>query len=135
MTRKTYKGSCHCGAVKYEADLDLAAGTSRCNCTYCLKTRAWSAFTKPQEFRLLKGADQLASYRRHDQAPTKFHCKTCGVHTHGSGSADYMGGDFVAVFVNTLDDATPEELAAAPVRYSDGRDNNWQHPPRETRYL
>jgi hypothetical protein len=135
MTRKTYKGSCHCGAIQFEADLDLAAGTSRCNCTYCLKTRAWSAFLKPNGFRLLKGADHIISYHGHEQAPTKFHCKTCGVRTHGSGSGDYMGGDFVAVFVNSLDDASPEELAAAPVRYSDGRDNNWQYAPRETTYL
>ena len=46
-----------------------------------------------------------------------------------------MGGAFVSVRLNCLDDVTPEELIAAPVQYFDGLHNNWWHQPEETRHL
>ena len=135
MTTKTYKGSCHCGSISYEADIDLAEGTAKCNCTFCTKARAWKVFVKPNSFRLLSGANEAIGYHKHPQAPLKYFCKTCGVRTHELGSADYMGGDFVGVFVSTLDNVEPEALATAPVRYSDGRNNNWCNPPSFTGHL
>jgi hypothetical protein len=46
-----------------------------------------------------------------------------------------IGGAFVSVQLGSLDDATDEELAAAPVNYGDGRNNAWWQPPAVTSYL
>jgi hypothetical protein len=135
MGLKTYRGSCHCGRVKYETDLDLAQGTAKCNCTYCVKVRAWAALVKPEAFRLISGGDALTAYHRNPQAPLKLTCTTCGVHTHATGEAPWAGGGYVSVFVNTLDDVDADELAAAPVQYFDGLHDNWRNPPEDVRML
>jgi len=40
-----------------------------------------------------------------------------------------------SVFVNTLDDAEPVELATASVRFADGLNYVWQSAPAEVRHL
>lgn len=135
--KRTYHGSCHCGAVTYEADIDLEQGTGRCNCTVCWKQRMWTAGVQPGDFRLLTGEDVLADYGRSGDWGEGHHrfCSVCGIHTHGHGRIEAIGGPYVAVHLNTLDDLPPEELAAAPLSYMDGRNDNWWAPPAETRHL
>jgi len=50
--KKTCHGSCHCGAVRFAAEIDLAAPSLRCNCSYCLKIRCWASQVPPTAFRL-----------------------------------------------------------------------------------
>jgi hypothetical protein len=132
---KTYQGSCHCGAVRYEADLDLSKGTLKCNCSICSKGRNWIIMTKPDAFRLLAGEAELADYQFGKKVIHHLFCKHCGIHSFGWADSPALGGKTYAVNVMCLDNVTAGELANAPVAYFDGRNDNWQSPPAETRYL
>ncbi len=77
MAVQTLSGACHCGKVRIEADLDLAAG---------------------------------------------------------SGYLEQVGGDFCSVNLAVMD-VEPATLATIPVRYFDGRHNNWMATPQFTGYL
>jgi hypothetical protein len=63
-----------------------------------------------------------------------FFCRTCGVRPYGVGR-DANDFEVVGVNIGCLEDATPEELAAAPITYCDGLHDNWQNPPKLTSYL
>ena len=138
--KKTYTGSCHCGAIQYQAELDLAAGTSRCNCSFCTKSRFWLAFAKAEDVRLLRGAEALADYQYVPAGKSEsflhlHFCRVCGVRPFTKGGhLPAFGGEFYAIQVATLD-IPAEELAAVPIRYVDGRNDHWDAEPAEHRHL
>lgn len=132
---KTFHGSCHCGKVRFEVDLDLAAGTGKCNCSICAKRRYWGAVVKPEAFRLIAGEADLADYQFGTMSAHHRFCTTCGLAPFGHGYIEAIGGAYYSVNLACLDDLDPAELAAAPVRYMDGRNNNWFETPAETRHL
>lgn len=132
--KKTYTGSCHCGAIRYEADVDLSKGTGRCNCSICRKNRHWGAMLQPQDFRLLAGSEQLGDYQFGNKTAHHEFCRRCGVHTFIRGNLP-GAGSYVSVQLATLDDAPDAELAGAPVQCCNGRDNKWEEAPAETRHL
>ena len=131
---KTYQGSCHCGAVRYEADIDLEEGTGRCNCSVCAKRRFWGTTVRPEQFRLLSGEDAPGDYQFNTNSVHHRFCSTCGTPTFGHGYIAEVGGAFYSVSLATLDGAEAD-LAAAPVKYMDGANDNWWNPPVEIRHL
>jgi hypothetical protein len=110
---KTYKGSCHCKAAGFEADIDLSAGTHKCNCSICVKTRHWVAIIRPSAFRLLRGKQDLSDYQFGSKGEHHLFCRHCGVRSFQRIYVERMGGEHVAVQVAALDDVDPKELIAA----------------------
>ncbi|MDC8759560.1 GFA family protein [Janthinobacterium fluminis] len=131
---KTYHGSCHCGAVRFEADIDLSGGTIRCNCSICAKLRLWNVIVQAESFRLLSGAADLSQYLFNTKTDRHFFCKHCGVHPFGTGNSPRWG-TFYGLNVSCLDDVGVDELVNAPIDYLDGRNDNWLTPPAEVRHL
>lgn len=121
--------------MRYKTKLDLSAGTTKCNCSYCTKAREWGIIVKPDAFTLLSGQDDLVDYQFNSKTMHHLFCRHCGIHAFGKGFLDVIGGDFVKISINCLDDADIAEIVNAPVHYCDGRNNNWQSSPAETRHL
>lgn len=144
MTKKKYHGSCHCGAVAFEADIDLARGTRRCNCSICTKARAWFIGIPAADLRMLKGGDLMADYSwtPANKPPIGLHyrfCKSCGVRLFAQGQSEPLGGPFYAVAIAALDDIEADsDVLANGITYVDGLHEKYGDdapPPADTRLM
>ena len=140
MTYRRYHGSCHCQAVRYEAEFDLAAGSNRCNCSICSKARAWFLFVRGDAFKLLAGDDVLSSYRwtppgRSEPGLTYRFCSQCGVRVYATGDLAQLGGRFYALHVPTVDDFDREELVDAPLHHIDNAHDRPDSAPADIRLM
>jgi hypothetical protein len=125
---QTYRGSCHCGAVRFEAELDLKQSTYRCNCSICRRTRFWPAVARAEGFRLLAGEAELTKYLFNTRKNEHWFCKHCGVRAFGIGNDTPIGKMF-GVNVMCLEGVSEEALSELPITYIDGLHDNWQHAP------
>ncbi|ADO69553.1 GFA family protein [Stigmatella aurantiaca] len=119
---QTYKGSCPCGAVRFEVDFEPSAGTTRCNCTSCTKNAWWGINVKPSAFRLLSGQDVLRDYSRSGVSHTQF-CGVCGTRPFGYGNVPELGGEYRSVNAHCLDGT---DLSGIQVTYLDGLHDTWE---------
>lgn len=125
---KTYHGSCHCGAVTFEAEIDLTQSTYRFNCSICRRTRFWPAIAKSDGFRLLTGETDLTKYVFNTRKNHHYFCKHCGVRAFGVGN-DTPVGKMVGVNVMCLEGVSDEDLSKVTITYVDGLHDNWQNVP------
>jgi len=132
--QKTYQGSCHCGAVRFEADLDLSQSTYRCNCSICRRTRFWPAVARDGGVRVLAGEGELTQYLFNRRKNEHWFCRTCGVRPFGIGTETPIGRMY-GVNLGCLSGISEAELAALPITYVDGLHDQWSQAPEFTAHL
>jgi hypothetical protein len=114
---RTMDGSCHCGRVRFRVTADLD-GVTECNCSICSKKGFLHLIVPPEQFALLSGRDDLATYRFNTGTAQHTFCKVCGVHPFYVPRSD---PDKIDVNVRCLDGI---ELATISIKRFDGR--NWE---------
>jgi hypothetical protein len=109
-----YTGGCHCGAVRYEVEADLAK-VIECNCSHCHKKGLLLDFVDKDKFKLLSGEENLVDYRFNKKSIRHLFCKTCGVESFAEG----VSFPKMAINVRCLDGVEPKDLKIEPYN---GRD-------------
>ena len=81
---KKYDGSCHCGKVKFEVEIDLKEALS-CNCSICFRKGTLLSFVSENKFNLISGAESLTDYQFGKKSIHHTFCSNCGVTAFASG--------------------------------------------------
>ena len=115
MTQKAkYTGGCHCGAVKYEVETDLAR-IIHCNCSHCDAKGLLLDFVDKDKFKLLAGAGEQTEYLFNKKSIRHLFCKHCGVQSYAEG----VTFPKVAINVRCLDGVDASKLTLTPYNGKD----------------
>lgn len=116
MTR-TYRATCHCGAVELSVRLgpEGLASACRCTCSFCARRGAMAVTAPLDGVTVVRGAENLTLYTWGTHTAQHWFCRTCGIYTHHrrrSNPNEY------GVNAACLEGVHPEALD--PVPWSDG---------------
>lgn len=109
-----YQGSCHCGAVKFEAEGEIKQ-VMACNCSICSRKGSLLWFIPRENFKLVSGNPSTYTFNKHF-IKHRF-CPTCGIHPYAE-AADKSGKPMAAINTRCLEGV---DFTALPVKHFDGR--------------
>ena len=112
-----YKGSCHCGKVGYEVEMDELKGVMECNCSMCSRKGAKMAFVPRAQLQLTTPESNAKTYLFNKHVIQHRFCAECGIHAYGIGK-DRQGNEMAMINVRCLEGIDYEAL---PVQRFDGR--------------
>src|SRR5262245_56466722 len=112
----TYKGSCHCGHIAFEAEGEPKQ-VMACNCSICSRKRSLLWFIPRERFRLLAPEDRASTYTFNKHRIRHKFCPKCGIHPYAE-AVDPKGTPTAAINVRCLENF---DFSAVPVKSFDGR--------------
>ena len=108
------KGSCHCGAVRFEVVLaDGLRSARRCTCSICRMRGAVAVSAALDGVRILAGANKLATYGFNTHTAKHHFCSVCGIYTHHQRRSDPRQ---LGVNLACLEGSIPTALATDRIR-------------------
>jgi hypothetical protein len=76
--KETYRGSCHCGKVKFEVDADIDH-VRACDCSICRRRGALLHRVEERDLRVLTPLEDLSLYQWNTRTAKDYFCPTCGI--------------------------------------------------------
>ena len=95
------EGSCHCGRVRFRAQVDLDL-LSQCSCTVCTKKGILHLPVAPDYFELLRGKNSLTIYTFGTGVAQHTFCSHCGMHAFYAFPVPNLTGSRSTRVVSTM---------------------------------
>lgn len=111
----TYKGSCHCGQIKFEVAGNFDSVVA-CNCSHCSRKGYLLWFVPRSDLSLHTPESAMATYMFNKHVIHHHFCPTCGCAPFGFGTSN--GVETAAVNVRCLEEV---DLATVKQQFVDGR--------------
>ncbi|OYW45142.1 MAG: aldehyde-activating protein [Sphingomonadales bacterium 32-68-7] len=87
-SKTTRTGGCHCGAVRFEAEVPEPLVGGRCNCSICAIKGVVMVNVPLADLRITQGQDALATYTFNTGVAKHHFCPTCGIHVFHQARSD-----------------------------------------------
>ncbi|WP_283744456.1 GFA family protein [Sideroxydans sp. CL21] len=81
MSMQPYKGSCHCGAIRFSFEAGPFTHGTRCNCSFCAKRGAMVHPVPGAQFQIEAQDGALGMYQWGTKTAKHYFCRNCGVAT------------------------------------------------------
>ena len=115
------KLTCHCGSIEAEVNISEKGfeKVMRCNCSICKRKGYIIGVIGPDDFKIIRGEENLTLYKFKTETAQHYFCKICGIHTH---NRPRINPKIFGINIACIDDIDTFALKDVPVN------NGENHP-------